>query len=100
MGLKTASKEYASVATFIRDESGNEKSFVTESAIIGIESMLDSYSSGSTQSKHMRMEPAKTCATRTNMIRKVAFIYLTANQKAMAEHYHFLCGILLYNRFR
>ena len=74
MGLKTASKEYASVAACIKDESGREKSFVTESAMIGIESMLDSYSSGSTPSKYMCGESARTCATRTNMIRKVAFI--------------------------
>ena len=53
MGLKTASKEYASVAACIKDESGREKSFVTESAIIGIESMLASYASGSTPSKPM-----------------------------------------------
>lgn len=74
MGLKIASKEYASVAAFIRDESGNEKSFVTESAIIGIESMLASYASGSTPSKPMLWKSAKTCATRINMIRKVAFM--------------------------
>ena len=74
MGLKTASKEYASVAAFIRDESGNEKSFVTESAMIGIESTLASYASGSSPSKYMCGESARTCATRTNMIKKVAFI--------------------------
>jgi hypothetical protein len=74
MGLKTASKEYASVAACIKDESGREKSFVTESAMIGIESMLDSYSSGSTPSKPMLWKSAKTCATRINMIRKVAFM--------------------------
>jgi hypothetical protein len=74
MGLKTASKEYASVAAFIRDESGNEKSFVTESAMIGIESTLASYASGSSPSKYMCGESARICATRTNMIKKVAFI--------------------------
>ena len=76
MGLKTSLKENASVAAFIREESGNEKSFVTESAMIGIESTLASYASGSTWSYAMRWEPARTCATRTNMIRKVAFIRL------------------------
>ena len=50
MGLKTSLKENASVAAFIREESGNEKSFVTESAMIGIESTLASYASGSTRS--------------------------------------------------
>ena len=50
MGLKISLNENASVAACIRDESDNEKSFVTESAMIGIESTLASYASESTRS--------------------------------------------------